>query len=939
MVNIIYNAEEGELRHGANFEHWLIDNGSEANAGGIHLTQNNSSEYARFRVKGLRPSTLYYGAVYIIAQSGTEAGGGNLRVQGVGSDDSNMGRPGSTSSTIDITNNIGLNYFAVETDSSNTGVHMLSLRQAGSSNGNVITFSGFKIFPTPERSSAKVAFLGDRTAAHNPTWSTEVDTALLSSDMDTTNVVAVGDMSDNSYALTVNDTLKAGLGGKIYPAVGNHDYDLTRENDFAFYFGLDGAQDGVYDESDMYYSVVLGNVEYFFLDDNPENSHNNGGIDASSAAAFEASTMGTWLNNALDNSTAPWKIVVTHHPAYSSTTHYSDVPSPNLRWDWSGKGVNMVLCGHEHVNERIFVSGIPFVVHGKGGAGNHPFGEIDPNSQYMFTENAAMKVHDSQDKLVTELFDTRPASGQWGTARTLLHRSLTLKSPVKPPAPKVAWLTSAPQQYLSGEGTFWNPYDCSDRDKFDSIMSKMPSGTVINLLPGTYHTRGRSENPNLAIPGEFTPKNNWYIKGAGIGKTTLKLEIREEDNRADGAYSLFMTRWQEIVNDFTIQDLTIDLSVWDISQHTQFSPMAVTIIGDRNHVKNIEVVDWGNISAINEAFLISLGAQRDYSASIGSTKISSYNIIEDVKINKPRISGLSNAYNTCLIVGGGNVGGKLSHNDIGIIRNCTIDGTISGSLTGNFSNSSVIGHTITSSNYAISMGNILKNIQIAGPYTDSWQSHRLICMNNKYYNVRGGPRFALGNTANSGLFAYYEGGLREAFVKYHEFIMQGNDIYLRQCDTASTDCRGVIIFCSNLSHYKTPDSNPPSSSQTVYGWIMDRFVCKNNSVQWYDKLPAVGGQSYSFVYLRNVSGAHIENNYIDLPSGAQLSNTSGAIHINSKFHGSGCSGTFVKDNNCNYIDFEWMKASGHAMGSPPNAYNVSNYLSHTGVNYTPGMPS
>jgi len=104
---------------------------------------------------------------------------------------------------------------------------------------------------------------------------------------------------------------------------------------------------------------------------------------------------------------------------------------------------------------------------------------------------------------------------------------------------------------FSGLGTIGDPYVGS----VEAVFSKIPPGSVINLLPGTFKM---SCNPPTA-PHSYTK-----IVGAGIGTTTLLLDTNQPVNFnpmfADWFYYLG-TNATAITN-WTIQDLTIDLGGW-----------------------------------------------------------------------------------------------------------------------------------------------------------------------------------------------------------------------------------------------------------------------------------------------------------------------------------------------------------------------------------------
>ena len=106
--------------------------------------------------------------------------------------------------------------------------------------------------------------------------------------------------------------------------------------------------------NERYYAVRRGEVELFFLD---SDEHEPDGISRDSVQA-------EWLRTALAASPARYRLVLFHHPPYSSGQHHS---SPTLQWPFREWGATTVLTGHDHDYERIDRAGMPYVVVGTGG--------------------------------------------------------------------------------------------------------------------------------------------------------------------------------------------------------------------------------------------------------------------------------------------------------------------------------------------------------------------------------------------------------------------------------------------------------------------------------------------------------------------------------------------------------------------------------------------
>lgn len=77
-----------------------------------------------------------------------------------------------------------------------------------------------------------------------------------------------------------------------------------------------------------------------------------------------------WLGKVLGESPKAWNIVVTHHPPYGM--HDRDTVSPQLRKSWvpimEKHGVDLVLCGHQHMYMRTEkINGITYIMGNSGG--------------------------------------------------------------------------------------------------------------------------------------------------------------------------------------------------------------------------------------------------------------------------------------------------------------------------------------------------------------------------------------------------------------------------------------------------------------------------------------------------------------------------------------------------------------------------------------------
>ena len=134
---------------------------------------------------------------------------------------------------------------------------------------------------------------------------------------------------------------------------GNHDWDT----------GLIAYTDAFsLPNNERYYDLLRGPVQFFMLSSDPREPDGN----------RSKSTQGEWLQTALAQSTAPWKLVYMHHPPYSSSSVHGD--SLWMRWPYKDWGATAVLAGHDHTYERVDQAGFPYFVNGLGGRSIYEFG-------------------------------------------------------------------------------------------------------------------------------------------------------------------------------------------------------------------------------------------------------------------------------------------------------------------------------------------------------------------------------------------------------------------------------------------------------------------------------------------------------------------------------------------------------------------------------------
>lgn len=172
---------------------------------------------------------------------------------------------------------------------------------------------------------------------------------------------------------------------RFWPCLGNHDLDNRTGPDgqpYLDYFALPN--------NERYYDFVRGPVHFFVLNSDTREP------DGASATSVQAQ----WLQGRLAASTAPWKLVYFHHPAYSSRTSYT-----NMRWPFKAWGANAVFAGHAHVYERVLVDGFPYFTNGLGGESTGSFSQAVEGSMFRYGTNyGAMRVNAGADVITFEFF-------------------------------------------------------------------------------------------------------------------------------------------------------------------------------------------------------------------------------------------------------------------------------------------------------------------------------------------------------------------------------------------------------------------------------------------------------------------------------------------------------------------------------------------------------
>jgi hypothetical protein len=256
-------------------------------------------------------------------------------------------------------------------------------------------------------SATQFAVIGDYGLASSPG---EAKVAAL---VKTWNPDAVITLGDNNYSNGSAATIDANIGqyyhsyignytgsygagsavNRFFPTLGNHDWQTHRgtpplPTPYLNYFTLPG--------NERYYTFTQGPVQFFAIDSG--NGAGDGSDSPEPDGYSSTSVQGQWLKAQLAASTAPWKIVYFHHPAYSSGVLGSNAV---MQWPFQAWGATAVMAGSDHDYERLNIGGLPYFVNGLGGESYVAFtGAPAAGSQVRYADNwGAMHVTASDTQI------------------------------------------------------------------------------------------------------------------------------------------------------------------------------------------------------------------------------------------------------------------------------------------------------------------------------------------------------------------------------------------------------------------------------------------------------------------------------------------------------------------------------------------------------------
>ena len=174
----------------------------------------------------------------------------------------------------------------------------------------------------------------------------------------------------------------------LFPALGNHDVNNSTNGSYYlnnFYLPENGPSDYI----ERSYSFDYGNAHFAVVDSNPFAQNNAVGMTA----------VRDWLEADLAAATNLWKIVVLHHPPYTSDGGSTHGDEENVKAQlvplFAQYGVQIVFQGHNHFYERTnAINGVYYLMTGGGGRSLHSPTNRKEYSARVFASDYSFTIAD-----------------------------------------------------------------------------------------------------------------------------------------------------------------------------------------------------------------------------------------------------------------------------------------------------------------------------------------------------------------------------------------------------------------------------------------------------------------------------------------------------------------------------------------------------------------
>ena len=195
---------------------------------------------------------------------------------------------------------------------------------------------------------------------------------------------------------------------RFFPALGNHEWYHLDSSDIYLDFFYLTPYSGT-SGNERYYDFVWENVHFFIL-----SPYGNGlteytfprhGNYGEPDGVVQNSLQAQWLQTQLENAdSSHWKVVITHHPPFSSSNEHGSEPA--VQWPFKDWGADMILSGHDHTYERLIVNDLVYFVNGLGGGDIYNFGNPVTGSQFRYNADyGAMLFEVYNDSIICKFIN------------------------------------------------------------------------------------------------------------------------------------------------------------------------------------------------------------------------------------------------------------------------------------------------------------------------------------------------------------------------------------------------------------------------------------------------------------------------------------------------------------------------------------------------------
>jgi len=218
-----------------------------------------------------------------------------------------------------------------------------------------------------------------------------------------------------------------------YAVMGNHDWRTPRhvQRDFT---SSSKNIDGHWNMPSYWYKKQFGNAEVFFVDTQVWRR-------SVRSMRSQIHKQEQWLDSALSNSTAAWKIVVGHHPTWSAGSHGgSSTMQKELDPIMRRHGASIFFAGHDHSQQHIEHESVNYIVSGAGvkrgraRSNDYPFGSL---RRYQGEEGFASLEICDDSQATLKLHTSNGGVGYQSILRNIRRPSpiTTPPCPFSPPSP------------------------------------------------------------------------------------------------------------------------------------------------------------------------------------------------------------------------------------------------------------------------------------------------------------------------------------------------------------------------------------------------------------------------------------------------------------------------------------------------------------------------